>query len=196
MKIGGIILAAGMSSRMGSFKPLLPYKENTIIEQTVLSLLNGGVDNVVVVTGKNALEVEKILDKYPIKTKRNNDYETTGMIDSIQIGLKELLNTDAVFILPGDIPNVWAGTVFRLKEELIHSDYDIIIPRYKEAKGHPPLIRKTCYKSILQYQGTDGLREILTLYKENTNFLDIEDAGIMLDIDFKSDYEKLLNGER
>lgn len=193
MKIGGIILAAGKSSRMGNFKPLLPFKGKTIIENTVLSLLLGGADNIVVVTGRNAQQVEEVLKDYNVRSVRNADYENTHMLDSILLGLKELMDTDAVFILPGDIPDVKPETVRQLKEVFIKGNYDVIYPCFKGRKGHPPLIRNTCFKAISKYEGSGGLRGILSFFEDNSVLVETEDSGSITDIDYKEDYKKLLH---
>ena len=66
MKINGLILAAGMSSRMGDFKPLMKINNKSIIEQTIDSMLNSGVNYVTVVLGYRGEEIESML--------RNNGY--------------------------------------------------------------------------------------------------------------------------
>lgn len=191
MKIGGIVLAAGLSSRMEQFKPLLPYRGKTLIENAVSSLLQGGVDDIVVVTGKNANEVESVLNHYPIRTIRNDDYETSDMITSIKIGLQQLDSVDAVFILPGDIPKVEGSTVKKLISEF-HKNIPVIYPSYHSVKGHPPLVSRKCFEEILCYQGNDGLREILATHKEEAKIIEIEDEGIVIDIDYPKDYQQLI----
>jgi len=61
MEINGIILAAGLSSRMQAFKPLLKLREKTMIEYSVASMLQAGVKQAVVVLGYRAQEVEELL---------------------------------------------------------------------------------------------------------------------------------------
>lgn len=191
-KLGGIVLVAGKSSRMGSFKPLLPFNGSTIIENTVLSLVHGGVENVVVVTGKNADEVEKVLCQYNVETVRNEHYENTDMLTSIKLGLTMLLDMDAVFIMPGDIPGVKASTIELLKEEWKRRKCNVLYPLVNGVKGHPPIIAENCFQDILAYRGDGGLREVLSIFKDSSEYYEIDDKGSILDIDYKEDYEKLL----
>lgn len=192
MKFGAVVLAAGMSSRMGMFKPLLPFRGSTIIENAILSLKNGGVENICVVTGRNGREVENVIAGYKVKTVHNADYENTDMLTSLKLGLEQVKDTDAVFILPGDIPNVQPETISALMEKYKNTNFSIIYPCYHGKKGHPPLIGKSCYEAIFQYQGDEGLRDILSFYKDSSYYMETKDKGCITDIDYKEDYENLL----
>lgn len=192
MEFKGIILAAGLSSRMGSFKPLLPFNGSTVIENTVSSLIRAGIEAICVVTGKNAMEVENILKPYQVKTIRNLKYESSDMLSSIKLGLKETAGADGVFVLPGDIPYVRPETVRQLKEEFIKNNYDVLYPCCQGKKGHPPLIGKACFEDILTYEGEGGLKDILSKYQVSSGYLETPDCGTLLDIDYKEDYEALL----
>ena len=90
----GVVLAAGMSSRMGAFKPLLPLGGKTVIECTVDSLLAGGAAQVTVVLGRRAPDVAALLQKrYPpnvLTLAVNAAYETTDMLASVKLGLRAL----------------------------------------------------------------------------------------------------------
>ena len=87
--ICGLILAAGMSSRMGAFKPLMPLRGKTMIENTVDSVLDGGAKQVVVVTGYRGEELEQVLRRRygaELILARNPDFCKTDMMESIRIG--------------------------------------------------------------------------------------------------------------
>lgn len=192
MRLGGIVLAAGKSSRMGMFKPLLPFKESTVIENTILSFINAGVVNVCVVTGRNAEDVESVIKKYNVKITRNTNYENTDMITSIKLGLQMMIDTDAILILPGDVPSIDSNTIVKLIEQFMNSEVAVLYPSVNGKKGHPPIIRKICYQDILTYVGNGGLREVLDLYKDSSGFFCTNDVGCLIDLDYKEDYEKLL----
>lgn len=99
MDINGIVLAAGLSSRMKLFKPFLKLKEKTIIENSIDSIFNSGVNKVVVVLGYRAKEVESFLrDKYDpsrLVCIYNDKYAETDMLTSIKIGISVLDKCDA-----------------------------------------------------------------------------------------------------
>ena len=86
-KICALILVAGMSRRMGDFKPLLPLRGRTLIENSVDSVLSGGADTAVVVTGYRAEDVERVLSRSfgeRVSFVRNNEYEVTDMMTSVR----------------------------------------------------------------------------------------------------------------
>ncbi|MCD7760438.1 MAG: nucleotidyltransferase family protein, partial [Clostridiales bacterium] len=118
-KLAGLVVAAGLSSRMGAFKPLLPLGDRTVIEKTVDSLLTGGAELVTVVTGYRGNEVEAVLSRRfggKVSFVRNGDYASTDMLQSVRLGCGALPLCDAFFLLPGDMPAVGEGT-FRLLVE-------------------------------------------------------------------------------
>lgn len=98
--INGLILAAGMSSRMGDFKPFLPLNGRTLIENTVDGMIAGGADKVVVVIGYRADEIKKLLQKRynnKIIFATNEKYEKTDMFCSVKIGIKAMPFCNAFF---------------------------------------------------------------------------------------------------
>ncbi|HEX9250649.1 MAG TPA: NTP transferase domain-containing protein, partial [Ignavibacteriaceae bacterium] len=108
MQVNGVIVAAGLSSRMGEFKPLLKLTEKTMIEHSIDSMFNAGVNQVIVVLGYRALEVEVLLrNKYDCSRlvfTHNLRYAETDMLESVKIGICALDTCDAFYLLPGDMP--------------------------------------------------------------------------------------------
>ena len=105
MEVGALIVAAGMSSRMGEFKPMLNIGTISIAQRIVATFNRSGVNKVVMVTGYNAVTLERHLAGNGIIFLRNENYETTQMFDSVKIGLRYLQNKcDKVLFTPVDIP--------------------------------------------------------------------------------------------
>jgi molybdenum cofactor cytidylyltransferase len=105
----GLILAAGLSSRMGDFKPLMPFRGKTLIESTIDSMLAAGVKQIVIVLGYRRNEIESVLRLHygkEIIYASNPHYETTDMLTSIKYGLRSMPHCKAFFLLPGDMPVV------------------------------------------------------------------------------------------
>ena len=92
MEVGALIVAAGMSSRMGEFKPMLNIGTISIAQRIVATFNRSGVNKVVMVTGYNAVTLERHLAGNGIIFLRNENYETTQMFDSVKIGLRYLQN--------------------------------------------------------------------------------------------------------
>jgi len=111
MKVGAVITAAGMSSRMGDFKPMLSIGSISVAQRVIATLQQAGVFQIVVVTGYNADVLEKHLAKSGVIFLRNEDYKNTEMFDSACIGLNYLKNKcNRVLFTPVDIPLFRADT--------------------------------------------------------------------------------------
>lgn len=195
MKKIGLITAAGLSSRMGDFKPLMPLCGRTVIENTVLSLLGADVPGVVVVTGREADKIRQQLSSLPVCFVHNAQYDSTDMYTSICLGFRYILeqtDADAVYLLPGDMPviseEVLQGTAALLEEK----DFDIVFPSDGTHRLHPPIIARRCLSRFLQYDGANGLRGAFRLFEGKIGYYITHDEGCTIDIDTPEDYERLL----
>lgn len=196
MKVNGLILAAGLSSRMGEFKPLMPVGDKTLIESSVQSMLNGGVACVTVVLGHRGAEVEKVLanafSQNQLHTVYNSQYKTTDMLQSVKTGIQAMPVCDAFFLLPGDMPAVSSNTFFAVQAAMRKTGAKLAFPTVEGWRKHPPLISAQCAVSILQFGGQGGLREVWKQYEGEMAEVAVEDAGCLLDTDTQDDYQKLL----
>ena len=131
-RINGLILAAGLSSRMGDFKPLMPLRGKTLIENSIDSMLLAGVNQVVVVLGHRGDDLEAILrSRYvgdTIVTIYNRAYATTDMLTSVKVGLSVMPDCDAFFLLPGDMPVVAKETFLAVYRAMPEKSAAITFP--------------------------------------------------------------------
>ena len=196
MKVNGIVLAAGLSSRMKLFKPFLKLKEKTIIENSIDSMFNAGVNKVVVVLGYRAKEVEEFLyDKYDsskLVCIYNDEYAETDMLTSIKIGISALDKCDAFYILPGDMPAINTQTFLIVKKAMCKINAMVSIPTINGYRKHPPLISWNFKDNILNFNKCGGLRELWKLFEEQIVTVPVEDLGCIIDADTKEDYNKLI----
>ncbi len=189
LRIGAVITAAGMSTRMGDFKQLMQIGGLSMAERVVINFQRAGVRDIVMVTGYRAEEVEKALSRRGVTFLRNADYAATEMFDSVKIGLSYLRDfCDRVFLCPVDIPFFREKTV----EEEMRCDADVVIPVTEGHKGHPILIASSLIDDILAYQGDDGLRGALGEFRSVTSYLDVEDEGSLVDADTQEKYQQLV----
>lgn len=190
--IGAVIPAAGLSSRMGSFKPLLQFGSGTVIEATVQNTLPHA-DAVVTVLGKRADELREILTKRfddRLIITENPDYASTDMFRSLQIGLKALPECDAFFLIPADMPMI-SGSVFDALTDSFISTDEVLIPTVGGRRGHPPLISSALIPDILAYGGEGGLRGFFD--NCNVREIPVDDTGALTDLDTPEDYNKAQN---
>jgi len=102
--IAAIVLAAGMSQRMGKPKLLLKLNGDTIIEHIIKELQQSSVDSIIVVLGHNPQPLKELLSSYSVKTVINENYKE-GMTSSFKVGLNEVKDTaDAALLVLGDQP--------------------------------------------------------------------------------------------
>ncbi|MBO5128906.1 MAG: nucleotidyltransferase family protein [Oscillospiraceae bacterium] len=190
--ICGLILAAGLSRRMGDFKPLMPFRGKTLIENTIDSVLSSGARQVVVVTGHRAEELEPVLaEKYGSRVilTRNPDFATTDMLQSIRIGCRAMPECDAFFLLPGDMPVVREST-FRKVREQWDGTFGVIFPTLDGYRKHPPLVDYRLIPDILAFDRDGGLRQFWKEREAVIRTVPVDDEGVWVDLDTQEDYIK------
>ncbi|MBQ9679698.1 MAG: nucleotidyltransferase family protein [Ruminococcus sp.] len=194
-RLGAVIPAAGLSSRMGAFKPLLPYLDSTVIGSAVDAVMPY-TDRVTVVLGYRADEVRKeLFDRFgdKVKTVVNPDYRSSDMLRSVQLGLESLGDCDGFFLLPGDMPAI-APSTFETLLSAFDGEKKVIYPVWNGRRGHPPLIHAALIPEIMHFKGSGGLRAILEAYPAEQVLLN--DNGIMADLDTPEDYAEITKNIR
>lgn len=184
-----LILAAGMSSRMGNFKPMMSIGGMSIAERVIAAFRQAGVTRIIVVTGYRAEQLERHLAGSGVVFLRNERYAETQMFDSVCIGLRYLRGKcSRVLFTPVDIPLFTASTV----GALLKSDAKLACPVYHGAHGHPTLISADLIDGILSDSGENGLRGALFRSGVPLKQIIVEDPGVLHDADTPEDYQKLL----
>lgn len=192
--LSAIVLAAGLSKRMGSVnKLLLMYKNKTVTETVVENILAAGIEEVIVVTGYQSGMVEDVLKKIPVTIVHNHDYEK-GMTTSIQAGLQYATGSgymiclsDMVLLKPEDYSTL--KTAF--EQQVLVDDKCICIPLFNNQKGNPVIFSSFYQQLILENQYMDGCKNIITAYKENVHLVQMNTSNILTDMDYPEDYKKL-----
>ena len=189
MQIGAVIVAAGMSSRMGDFKPMLNIGSISIAQRIVATFHQAGVTKIAVVTGYNAPLLERHLANSGLVFLRNEDYATTQMFDSARIGLGYLRDKcDRILFTPVDIPLFTAMTV----TALIDAGAKLCCPVCEGRTGHPLLIDSSLVDAILADSGEGGLQGAIARCGETMLRVPVEDPGVLHDADTPADYKALL----
>lgn len=190
MEVGALIVAAGMSSRMGAFKPMLNIGTISVAQRVIATLNRAGVSKIVMVTGYNAVALERHLAGQGIVFLRNENYETTQMFDSVKIGLQYLENKcDKVLFTPVDVPLFTAHTV----KTILESGESLACPICHGEKGHPLLIDSRLIPEILQDSGEQGLRGATARCSMPLCCIPVEDYGTLCDADTPEDFAALVD---
>ena len=193
-RTGALIVAAGLSSRMGAFKPLLPLGASTLLETAVITLQDAGVREMVIVTGHRAEDIATRFAGKNIQLVHNEHYAETPMFDSARLGLAALEGRcDRFFFLPADVTLFSTLTLRLLVAAMDQQRAGVARPTYGGKSGHPVLIDGHWIGSILQDDGRDGMRGALARLEEKTAAISVSvpDLGILLDADTPEDYEML-----
>jgi len=189
MEIAAVIVAAGKSSRMGEFKPMLNIGSISIAQRIIATFHKSGVEKIVMVTGYNADELEHHLANQGIVFLRNVSYDRTEMFDSARIGLSYVLDKcDRVLFTPIDIPLFTADTV----GSLTASGAALAVPAYEGKTGHPIMISADVLPSVIRYDGEGGLLGALLNTGVAMTQVQVDDQGILRDADTPDDYQALL----
>lgn len=189
MQTGALIVAAGKSSRMGDFKPMLQIGSISIAQRVINNFRQAGISKIVVVTGYHADVLERHLASNNVIFLRNENYETTHMFDSVRIGLEYLKDkVDRVLFTPVDVPLFTAQTVM----QMIAQDHPLITPVCEDIPGHPILIHSSLIDTIIKDDGKSGLRGAVENCGTPMYYLNVDDPGIVHDADTPEDYAELL----
>ncbi|MBF0510282.1 MAG: NTP transferase domain-containing protein [Deltaproteobacteria bacterium] len=185
-----LILAAGYSSRMGAFKPLLPLGSSFMLEMAINRFRLAGIEDISVVTGYKAEEITPVLDRLGVKAILNAKYHK-GMFSSIRAGVAGLEpRTEAFFLLPVDIPLIRPETITALGQAYRTHGPGLVYPCFEGARGHPPLISRACVADLPPDQA-GGLRAFLTRFEAQALNLDVVDEFILKDCDTPEAYHRL-----
>ena len=188
-KTGAILVAAGLSSRMGEFKPLLPFDDSTISLHNVRMLKKMDIDPIVVVTGYKADELEAHLFSAGVRFVRNERYAETQMFDSVKLGIEAIVDDcERILIMPMDIPAILPET-FKL---VLSVDAGIVRTKYEGHTGHPIVLRCDIARKMLSYTGENGLKGAVAASGEGVCDLDVTDGGVRRDVDTPEDYQSLI----
>ncbi|MGE5430863.1 MAG: nucleotidyltransferase family protein [Syntrophomonadaceae bacterium] len=208
-RFSGIVLAAGFSSRMNTWKMELSIKGRPLLYYTLRPMLE--VCTEIIVVGGYSIErlselIESVcrtegFEKENVRLVNNSDFRK-GMFSSVRSGLREVnTDSDGIFIMPGDMPFVNLDTYRKLADLLdSENNKDIIFPaalvasadggkRWK--KGHPVLLRKRVKDLIIQNENEAVFRDVLKPF--SYELCPVTDDGICFDIDDETDLEKALS---
>lgn len=192
--VTAIILAAGLSKRMGNDnKMLLTYKGKTIIAATVENIIASGIEHIIVVAGFEYEKIREALEALPVQLIDNLSYEK-GMTTSIQKGVASA-TADGYMICLGDMvhiaPSEYALLARSFDESYAKNEACIIMPFYKGEKGNPVVFSSHYKNAILHNADMEGCKNIVQANRRNIVAIEMLANNILLDLDYPADYEKL-----
>lgn len=191
MKTAAVIQAAGKGSRFHSnqYKLLTKIDGKPMIVHTIEPVLRAGFDEIVVVIGCYANEMQKILENYPVNIVRNEDWEK-GQSTSLCLGVQSVAgSSERACLMLGDQPFLKTETIMALLLESDAHPNEIIVPFYQDRRGNPIIVPASRYGMLLNLtKGDQGGKQLLLTvgYRK----LSVNDNGILRDIDTVEELEQ------
>lgn len=193
--IAAIILAAGMSQRMGQPKLLLPFGDRPMLARIIETLTAcADISQILVVTGHYKQEISALLRDYShVQAVHNPEYATGGMLSSVKIGVEALTpDTSAFFLALGDQPAVQPATLSHLSDTWRTTHAPIVLPTLEGKRGHPVLFAAALAPEIRALPEDATLKVLITRYSEELYETPVSDPAIGWDIDTPEEYERAL----
>ncbi len=188
--IDGIVLAAGASQRMGAAKPLLEVDGTPFLEHAVKLLRHAGCRYVVAVVNNDDDWVARLADVSGAAVIINEKAESE-QIDSLRLGIANLPDGyEALVVLPVDFPRVQQETVEKLLAEFERAPTGIINPAYRGQPGHPVLFSRDVASELLHPDLPHGARTVIEQHKDQARTFEVDDEGVLIDIDTPGDYQR------
>jgi len=207
MGLGGVILAAGASSRMGTDKALLPWPPQSTRMLPQAGLVTGGTllsaaiealghycDMVIVVGGSNENVIRPVAYSCGAFFARNPDPDR-GQFSSLQTGVHEVVNRgrDAAMITLVDRPPPKGATLAKLVDAFQRRDHSrwTVVPEFEGKHGHPILIGPEMIEIFITSPVTSNAREIEHANQKRIVYVPLDDSRVTMNINTPEDYARL-----
>jgi molybdenum cofactor cytidylyltransferase len=193
-----LLPAAGASRRMGRPKLLLPYRSGTIVGALVASLRAAGVEMICVVTAPGDEALASWAAANGLLTAVNPSPER-GMLSTIQEGVAALGGTAALMVhgevlvvCPADLPAVRQETIAEVIRRRAEAGAPLALPVWQGRHGHPLVVAPELIPEIDDLDPAVGLRQLRDRHAAATLWIDVDDAGVVQDVDTAEDYAALI----
>jgi CTP:molybdopterin cytidylyltransferase MocA/xanthine/CO dehydrogenase XdhC/CoxF family maturation factor len=193
MRIGGVVLAAGLSRRMGRNKLVAEVAGRSLVRHAAEAALAGGLDPVMVVTGHQAGEIEKSLAGLPVGFVHNPSF-ADGLSTSLKAGIESLpADCAGAIVLLGDMPGVSPELVARVSAAFEPAKgRSICVATAEGRRGHPVLWGRQFFAELMRLSGDQGARGLIAAHAANIVEVGAGDAGPLTDIDTPEALESYL----
>jgi molybdenum cofactor cytidylyltransferase len=197
--IVAVVLSAGESSRMGRPKALLPIEGVRFIERIVTTLQSTRVEKIVVVLGHNAEEMRRKIADLPVEVVVNPDYKQ-GQLSSLLAAIRAIEasrdapSVEGILVHLVDHPFIEAALVNLMIERFYETRKWIVVPRYRDRRGHPVLFSKMLFAEFLRTPVEQGAKAVVHAHRQETLEVVTEDSGVTIDIDTQEEYRRQVGG--
>ncbi len=186
--ISAIILAAGMSTRMGRPKQLLKVGGSTLIRIITENVLLSNVDELLVVTGYQQKKVSAAINDLPVNVVFNQGYKD-GQGTSLALGVRSISECASAFmVFMVDQPMISASLINMLIGEFQKRDCVALRPVYNSIPGHPVIFSSSLKEELINLRGDEGARQVLKKLADRVEYIEAPDEAVIFDIDTPKDF--------
>lgn len=193
MSVEAILLSAGESSRMGKPKALLDWFGLPLINAQICSLIEGGADLVIVVSGAHHIDISRSVELVPNTVIVKNADWASGKTSSIKAGLSKLTpNCETIVLLAVDQPRPsWVVEHALISHR--NSGKLVTSPRYSGHGGHPLFFDASLLQELSDIsEECEGVREIMKRYDNEMNRVYFDNPIVRFDLNTPADYKAAL----
>jgi len=192
VNLAGLILAGGASRRMGTPKALLELESETFLDRLV-RIFRSCCDEVVVVLGHDAARIRDGSRLAATAIQVENPAPERGQLSSLHCGLAALETRAAgVMFTPVDYAGIRRETAAELAGVFTLERPPLVLPCYRGRRGHPVCVGVDLVGELMSLPADGQARDVIRRHLASARLLDVEDPGILLDVDEPEDYRRLL----
>lgn len=197
-EVVGIVLAAGQSTRMGQPKALLPCPPagRTFVTQIIHVLREGGVRTLAVVGRIHDQDLRReVAAAAPSVSYVENPSPELGQLSSVLAGVEfaETMGAAGILVLPVDMPLIRPGTVRAALDTFAATDEPVLRAMYRGRHGHPVIFGADMFALLRRADPAMGARAVLHQDPSRVRNLEVDDPGIVRDIDWPTEYRGLFD---
>ena len=182
--VGAIVLAAGISQRMGLPKQLLDFRGEPLVRRATAAALDAGCSPVVVVTGANAKATRQLLRGLKVREVENEQWQS-GLSSSIRAGVAAVIETnsqtDAIVVLLCDQPFVTGEVTAKLIAAYREKRGSIVASSYGDTFGVPALFGKAHYTELMALEGMAGAKQLIQKHFAEVHLVNFPEGAIDID---------------
>jgi molybdenum cofactor cytidylyltransferase len=189
--ITAIVLAAGLSRRMGNEnKLLLPLKGKPVIMHVIDNLIDSKADHILVVASELSHSKLIHIASDRVQVIENKHYQT-GKTSSIQAGIRVSNENSHCMICLGDMPLIQSESYDQLINSSKKNPRSLIVPTYQKKQGNPIIFPPTLRRQILEHTDPEGCKSIVQRHESIQVLIPMDDKGILHDIDTPNQFDSI-----